>query len=265
MTRRGRLVDLWNGVVRIILRARGKIGGGHPVAVDQVAMIRRLGIGEDALITASRPVSAEQAIGGPLGALLKGRDLGTWALGPRSLRFIAARILELRPQIAIEFGSGISTAVLAAAMRDAADGPTLLVSFEQDEAQAADIRHLLDTAGLGDRVEIVIAPLVSQEIEGIVTTCYGMPDDVGKFFANAPADLVIVDGPAAESGARFGTLPLARPFVGPRAVFILDDAMRDGELAVGKLWSSLAYVQVDGIHLIERGLLTGMLQGGHQA
>jgi hypothetical protein len=113
-------------------------------------------------------------------------------------------------------------------------------------------------------VEILVAPLVSQQIEGMSTTCYGIPADVGNVIGDLRADLVIIDGPAAESGARFGTLPLARRFVGPRTPFILDDAMRDGELAVAKSWSSLAYVQVDGIHLIERGLLTGLIHGDRE-
>jgi hypothetical protein len=94
-------------------------------------------------------------------------------------------------------------------------------------------------------------------IEGHLTTCYSLQMDIGRYFKGRTADLVIIDGPSAESGARFGTLPLIRGVTSPAAEFILDDAVRDGELDVAKRWMSLTYLQVDGIRLIERGLLTG--------
>lgn len=72
---------------------------------------------------------------------------------------------------------------------------------------------------------------------------------------------MLVDGPAAEAGARFGTLPLAHPSVSHRAQFVLDDALRDGELTVARRWRSLPYVEVEGIRIVEKGLLTGAIMG----
>ena len=224
-------------------------------------------MGPDPLLGAVQPEAAAEAIGGLLGPHLQGRELGTWAIGSRSLEFIRSRVSTLRPQVAIEFGSGISTAVLALAMRDAAVDPStfLVVSFEQDERHAADTRQLVEQIGLGRHVVVVFAPLKQQTIEGLVTTCYSMPLDVHRFFNGRVADLVIIDGPSAESGARFGTLPLVKALVSSAAEFILDDAVRDGELYVAKRWDSLPYIRVDGIRLIERGLLTGAILGGRSS
>lgn len=225
--------------------------------------MRPLGIGEDPLVPRMRPIPADRAIGQPLSSHVRGRELGTWALGPKSLAFLQAVVSRERPGLAIEFGSGISTAVLALAMRDAgagSDGP-IVVSFEQDEAQAVQTRELLAGVGLAELVVVVVAPLARQLIEGFSTTCYVLPEDIDRVFGDRKADLVLVDGPAAEAGARFGTLPLAHPFVSHRAQFVLDDALRDGELTVARRWRSLPYVEVEGIRIVEKGLLTGTIMG----
>ncbi len=252
-----------NAAARALLKWLGLLSRGKPVPLDVVAAIRILGIGEDPLVSRIRPVPAERAVNGPLTSHLQGRELGTWALGPRSLGFLQDVVSRERPRLAIEFGSGISTAVLALAMRDGgagSDGP-IVISFEQDEAEAARTQELLAEAGLAELVVVVVAPLARQRIEGSTTTCYVLPEDVDQVFGDRKADLVLVDGPAAEAGARFGTLPLAHPFVSPRALFVLDDALRDGELSVARRWRSLPYVRVDGIRIAEKGLLTGVILG----
>ena len=252
-----------NAAAHVLLGWLGLLSRGRPVPLDLVRAIRPLGSGDDPLVPHQRPVPAELAISGPLSPHLHGRELGTWALGPKSLAFLQAVVSRERPRLAIEFGSGISTAVLALAMRDAgagSDGP-VVVSLEQDEGQAAQTRELLGRAGLDELVVVVVAPLARQRIEGLVTVCYLLPEDLHQVLGDRKADLVLVDGPAAETGARFGALPLARPFVSDRAVFVLDDAFRDGELIVARRWQSLPYVDVDGIRVIEKGILTGAING----
>jgi hypothetical protein len=168
-----------------------------------------------------------------------------------------------RPDLVLEFGSGISTAVLAQAMRDSGAGSDLplVISIEQDQAHAGRTRALLAAAGLGESVVVVVAPIARQRIEGFDTTCYALPEGIEVLFGDRKAEFVLVDGPAGETGARYGTLPLARPFVGSRATFVLDDALRDGELAIAQRWRTLGYATLDGIRLIENGLLTGQIQG----
>jgi len=166
--------------------------------------------------------------------------------------------------LAIEFGSGISTVALAVAMRETGVdlARPFVVSLEQDKEQAKETLDLLGNAGLADLVAIVVAPLERQWIEGVHTNCYSIPPAFGVLVGNRKAELVLVDGPAAESGARFGTLPLVRPFVRDRAQFVLDDALRDGELAIARRWASLPYLEIEGIRLIEKGLLQGTIRGG---
>ena len=248
---------------RSLLKWPALLAGDRPVPLDVVAAIRLLGSGEDPLAPQARPVQADRAIRGPLSAHLRGRELGTWSLGPKTLSFIQTLVSRERPRLAIEFGSGISTAVLALAMRDAGAGSDglIVVSIEQDEAEAAKTRRLLARVALEEQVAVVVAPLARLRIEGVLKSCYVLPEDIGLLFGDRKAEFVLIDGPAAEAGARFGTLPLAHPFVAEHATFVLDDALRDGEMFVARGWRSLAYVAVDGIRLIEKGLLTGEIRG----
>ena len=39
--------------------------------------------------------------------------------------------------------------------------------------------------------------------------------------------------------------------------FVLDDALRDGELAIARRWASPPYPEIEGIRLIEKGLHWG--------
>ena len=260
---RSRLSRTWNIAPRALLRWLALASRRRIVSVKAVAAVRILGIGRDPLITYMVPVPAGPALGEPLASHLADRELGTWALGPGSLACLRELVSRDRPKVVLEFGSGISTAVLALAMRDAATTPEgqLLVSIEQDATEAKRTRQLLDAAGLSSSAVVVVAPIGQLRIEGSLTTCYVLPEDLDRVFGGRTVDLVVVDGPAAEAGARFGTLPLARPFLGAQARFVLDDALRDSELRIAQRWRSLPYVTLRGIMIVEHGLLHGEVQG----
>ncbi len=211
----------------------------------------------------TRPATSQRLRHEPLRALLDGVELGTWALGPRSIDELVDTVRQLRPAAVLEFGSGCSTVALAWAMRDVPGAGTepRIVSLEQDPTQAERTRGLLDRAGLADEVAVLHAPLARQLVEGRETECYEIPAAVERTLGGRRVDLVVIDGPAGPPGIRFATLPLARPFVRMGARFVLDDALRDGELEVARRWAALPWATVDGIRLIEKGLLTGSVRG----
>ena len=70
-------------------------------------------------------------------------------------------------------------------------------------------------------------------------------------------EIVVIDGPAAQDGARFGTLRLIRRYLNSGARFYLDDALRDGEIDIAERWARLPYVPVNVVRLTENGLLLG--------
>jgi hypothetical protein len=135
-----------------------------------------------------------------------------------------------------------------------------IVSIDQEESYAAKTRDLLQQAGLAPYALVLCAPLREQVIAGVATTCYEMPD-LDPMTGMRRADFVLIDGPAAATRMRFGTLPLARPFISGRAEFALDDGLRDGEIWIAGEWARLPGIRVNGILDIGKGLVVGQLTG----
>jgi hypothetical protein len=253
-------------VSRMILRLESRAVGAGPIPLPLVSLARRFGIGEDALVPRLKSISTTgRALRNPvLRAALADHELGAWALGARTINWLEQQIMQLRPQLALEFGSGASTLCLAQFLVDTHGPATTLrvVSIDQDAAYAEETRELLRRNGLEAYVTVMSTTVRMQEIEGVVATCYDLPAALPDVLAGRRADFALIDGPAAEAGARFGTLPLARPYLSPNASFVLDDGFRDGEIWVARRWARLPGVRVDGILNIDKGLVVGHLTGG---
>jgi hypothetical protein len=180
----------------------------------------------------------------------------------RTLNFLEREIHNHRPATILEFGSGVSTVCLAQFMQDihGKGGSTRVYSLEQDANTIERTRTKLQSAGLDEHVRIFHAPLATQQIHGRATTCYGLPADFLKIMRPVQPQFLIIDGPAAEDGARFGTLPLVRSIVPAGARFYLDDALRDSELSIAQQWAEFPDVIIDGLLPTEKGLLLGRLK-----
>jgi hypothetical protein len=249
-------------VARDVVRAVAALAGRRAVPLRLVLAIRAVGTGRDPLVPASRRTDARTLRSASLREILDGEELGYWGLGPRSIEELVRTVGTVRPTAVIECGSGISTIVLAWALRQLwgeGDTPRVL-SIEQDAGHADWTRSRLGRAGLAGEVVVVVAPLAEVDVDGSPATCYGIPDHLIEAIGGRPADLLLVDGPAGGPGIRFGTLPLVRSYLADGAWFMLDDALRDGELGVGRRWSALPYVHVEGLRLIEKGLLVGRVR-----
>jgi predicted O-methyltransferase YrrM len=230
-----------------------------PLAI--VNLLRRVGSGPSPLV-ATHGSSASLLRTVPLAALLEGTELGLWSPGPRSIDELVEMVRDVRPETLIELGSGTTTVALAWAVRDTL-GPgarARIVSVDQDPEYAAATTARLAEAGLDRDVRVISVPLVDQDVEGRQTCCYALVDDLATALDGRLADLVFIDGPAGPPGIRFGTLPLVRPYVRVGAPFVLDDALRDGELQIARDWADLPYVSIRGIRLIDHGLLIGSLR-----
>jgi predicted O-methyltransferase YrrM len=257
-------------LVRFGKRVLGRLYGDALVPASLVRLLRRIGGIDDALLPPYGSTPSTGLRNRYLADSLRDVELGTWSIGAHCLNFLERRIQRLKPQLVLEFGSGVSTVCLARYMRELHGDPdrVYVVSVDQDPRFIADTIKLLDTRQLAQHARIFLSPLRRQTIEGVDALCYDIPDDRfdDAFTARHP-DFVLVDGPAADHPARFGTLPLARHWLSARAYFVLDDALRDGELQVGQMWRRLPYVSVNGFYLREKGLLVGSIAGdtAHQS
>jgi predicted O-methyltransferase YrrM len=188
--------------------------------------------------------------------------MGGWSMSPKTLDFLETRIRANAPHLIVEMGGGLSTLCLARYMYEThrdSDG-IYVCSIEQDPAVIEKTTGRLRDLGLEGHVRMFHAPLSPQTVAGVTAPCYTLPREFSEAMRTLRPDFVVIDGPAAEAGARFGTLPLVRPFLRPGTPFFLDDALRDGEIGIAERWKRLPGIRVDGVMLTEKGMLTGIVE-----
>jgi hypothetical protein len=231
--------------------------------MSKIEFYRKISFGTDSLFPRRLSTDSGKNLSDPfLAEKLRDLELGSWAMSSRTLNLLANEISKYKPSCILEFGSGVSTACMARSMqRIYGNGSQPLVySFEQSEQVIKATRDLLHLTGTSQSVYLVYSPLRPQVIENTETICYEPPAaEVRKTIADRAPEFVVIDGPAAGDGARFGTLPLAHSLVPRGARFYLDDALRDSELEIAKQWSRLTYVHIDGMVPMGKGVLTGTI------
>jgi predicted O-methyltransferase YrrM len=234
---------------------------GRPIPLRHIQWLRLVCYGTDPLFTPYPKLSQTGKLleNRFLSGLLKDVEMGTWSLSPATLNFLEEEIYRFQPSTILEFGSGISTTCLARYMVEN-HGPgsrKYVLSIEQNSEAVVKTEELLCWAGLKDYVQVFHAPLYMDPELGM--SCYTLGPDVLRAIRTAETDFILIDGPSAEDEARYHTLLRIRDSVNPHARFYLDDALRDGEIRIAKLWNELPGVVIHGVHLTEKGLLSGRL------
>lgn len=165
----------------------------------------------------------------PIHALPKSRG---WAASPDFLATLIRLVHNKKPTTILECSSGFSTIVLAACMRNLGRGKVF--SLENDAIFASKTRQLLILHELTDWAEVIDAPLVKQNIDGWTGTWYKL-DNLPR---NFKTDLLVIDGPPQSTAelARYPAIPILHKHLNPNSFIVLDDANRDGEIAIVNRW-----------------------------
>lgn len=158
----------------------------------------------------------------------------SWTLAADALRFASSLVKHLKPRHILEFGSGLSTRVLARAV-EALGTACAISSIDHDpefgsmakNQFAADPRTAV-------RLKFQIAPLVARDCGGKLLPVYNISRP--RLASRQAADLVIIDGPPLILGGREGTLYQAMDYARPGTVVLLDDAKRSSERAILRRW-----------------------------
>jgi hypothetical protein len=198
------------------------------VAVAEAPRVDRVGHAVSALDEALRTAPDVDLawVGRPLAE-------NAWEAAPDLLRLLFALVGTLRPKHVLEFGSGLSTVVLA---RAASTVPGCVVtSFDHDPAFAAATAGLL--ADHGDSVVLGCAPLVARVRAGELQPCYLVDDEL--LGSRRAPDLIVVDGPPAVLGGRRGMLPLALEYAQSGSIMLFDDADREPEARALAHWEDV--------------------------
>jgi predicted O-methyltransferase YrrM len=229
-----RLLPLWRAAAGLArgprgLRAARRLNGRREAMLS--ALVARLGWARDAL----PPTEG-------------------WAGSAGLLLTLVDEVEARRPRLVVEFGSGLSTLVLARALALHVPGARLL-SFDHDAGFAAITRRRL--AALGLAAEVRHAPLADAAGHGVA----------GEWYDHGPLphgiELLLIDGPPAwlRQGARAAAGPAAFPHLALGGVVLLDDADRQGERANAAQWARA----FPGITWARIGRAKGILRGVRSA
>lgn len=161
-------------------------------------------------------------------------DLSGWAADPVMVHNAVRLLVEVRPRLVVECGSGNSTVIMARCLRGLGGGR--IVSLDQDAEYARRTTELLRLSGLGDVATVVTVPLTLREVNGQLHRWYGQEYEP---LIDQPIDVLVVDGPPGSSGprARYPAVPLLKSHLGSESWIILDDGDRPDEAAIARIWA----------------------------
>ena len=150
-----------------------------------------------------------------------------WTLADDTLRFVTCLTGHLRPRRVVEFGSGVSTRVLAAACARL-DEPATVVALENDPVFERRTSEALGADGRLDRARVELTHVVVRRWYEQNLPVYDLPAAVTEA---PPPQLVLVDGPPLPLGGRAGSLLQAVHLAEAGTLVLLDDAERPSEQA----------------------------------
>lgn len=159
---------------------------------------------------------------------------GTWAASEDYLLWLVGYVLEKRPEVVVDLGSGQSSVWMAGAMRTAGYQGTV-VAVDHDEEFAASTRALGERQGVSDWLEVRVCPLVEQSFDGRTVTWY----DASALADLADINLLSIDGPPGkgQSEARWPAMPVLRDRLASGAAVVLDDMIRIDEQSIVEDWA----------------------------
>jgi hypothetical protein len=154
------------------------------------------------------------------------RPLRNWAISPDAIALVLADLQERTTPTIVEFGSGQSTVVLAAYLKNRRGGR--LVTIEHDGQYAQGVSRQLAACGLEEYVDLRVVPLVNAD------SCASLPPcstyDLSGM-EKIKANLALVDGPPQTFGAsgRYYAIRWAVSHLAADGVVYVDDYDRPAD------------------------------------
>ena len=155
-----------------------------------------------------------------------------WATSPDLLKWILVEILIRKPELVVEASSGVSTVLIAHALRRLGRGR--LISLEHSEQYADSTRRFISLHGLDDIATVLHAPLQEYQLEKGSWLWY----DMSRMKLDRKIDMLVIDGPpeGIQDLSRYPAIPLLFPSLSHEAIVVMDDGRRDGEKRIAAMW-----------------------------
>lgn len=172
-----------------------------------------------------------------------------WAISPDFATILLNQILDKRPKIIVESGSGMSTILISYILKKNNFGH--LYSLEHKKNYAAKTENLLISHNLVDKATVIKADLIPFIINNSEYKWY----DINFLKPDQKIDMLIIDGPPSsiQPKARYPALPLLEKYLNDDAIILIDDCKREGDLEIVKLWLSEFTDYVEEWYDIEKG------------
>ena len=171
-----------------------------------------------------------------------------WTISPDLARDVVEHVMETKPTLIVELGSGSSTVLLGLALHNIGAGK--VVSLEHDPVYATATARLLNGTGVANLVDVVVAPLIDTKYDDTPVQWY----DSSAIDPEAAIDFLLVDGPPGTT-APLARLPASLLFgqMTEGAFVVLDDADRDDEQEIVRRWSEIPGVELVPKDRLEKG------------
>jgi hypothetical protein len=174
-----------------------------------------------------------------------------WPISPELAQHLIRMIENNSYNLIIEFGSGVSTLIIAEALRRSSGWRESAVPVPQVAFEHLDLYHqktmaMLKHAQAENAARVVLSPLVDEifkcrrNLSYRYYECQALLNEVAASCGeSAKKILVFVDGPPGATGkhARYPALPLVLPCFPAAAIdVLLDDYQRDDEQEIVAMW-----------------------------
>jgi predicted O-methyltransferase YrrM len=173
------------------------------------------------------------------GADTDDRAITSASICPHTAAWLWWYLIQTKPGVIVEFGSGYSTTVLGAFSRVRAAGgavQSLILSAEHDAEWYALQRQQLHQTIIDGHVHLLHSPLEKQIRFGREVTCYSNVDKtLASLTPDGCADFLFLDGPpgtAVGGVGREGSILQAIQLVRPGGLILIHDAIRSEELRI---------------------------------
>lgn len=159
---------------------------------------------------------------------------GGHAVDPVFAEILIHELLERRPRLVLECGSGFSTVIIALCLKKLEGGRC--ISLDHDDYFAERTRRLLKLHGVEDWAEVRTVPLQERHVNDNLVPWYS--SDFEKCL-HTGVDVLLIDGPPKHTAprARYPALPLLRPYLSPDCVILMDDGRRADESWIATEWA----------------------------
>jgi len=157
-----------------------------------------------------------------------------WSAAADFLSLIKDYCLESQPQSIVECSSGLTTLALARCCQINGDGRVF--SLENGEEYANQTRANLMRFEVDKFVNVIHAPLEKTLVQGEYYDWYGLNE-----VEDINIDMLVIDGPPGfiQKHSRFPAIPLLFDQLADKSMVFLDDAARDEEKELVKMWLAL--------------------------